>query len=154
MRKENSYTGLLWAYRLAKINTYTVWSNRGTSHQTSRRYALGHCLSVTNVFCGDYKVAGGWHLRKVETFLRDQNGQTDRKKETEKRIREERLVISWLRPELIPLHYCAVFLVADQSSFHYTAAPSSWLRPELILLHHCAVFMVADQILLHFTTAA
>ena len=31
-------------------------------------------------------------LRKVEKFLRDQNDQTERKKETEKSRREERLV--------------------------------------------------------------
>ena len=37
-------------------------------------------------------MAGGWHLRKVDKFLRDQNDQTERKKETEKRKREERLV--------------------------------------------------------------
>ena len=49
--------------------------------------------SVLLMFCGDYEVAGGWHLRKVKAFLRDENDQTDRKKETEKRMREERLVM-------------------------------------------------------------
>ena len=37
MHKENSYMGLLWAWRLAKNSTVTVESNRGTSDQTSRR---------------------------------------------------------------------------------------------------------------------
>ena len=37
-------------------------------------------------------MAGGWHLSEVEKFLRDQNDQTERKMETEKRRREERVV--------------------------------------------------------------
>ena len=32
------------------------------------------------------------NLKKVETFLRDQNDQTEMKKETERRMREARLV--------------------------------------------------------------
>ena len=37
MRKENGYIGLLLAWRLAKNNTDTVESNRGTPDNTSRR---------------------------------------------------------------------------------------------------------------------
>ena len=36
---------------------------------------------------------GGWHLSEVENFLSNQNDQTERKKETEKRRREERLPV-------------------------------------------------------------
>ena len=38
------------------------------------------------------EVAGGWHLSEVGNFLRDQNDRTERKMETERRRREERLV--------------------------------------------------------------
>ena len=37
-------------------------------------------------------MAGGWHLSKVEKFLRDQNDQTEKKMETENSRIEERLV--------------------------------------------------------------
>ena len=46
-------------------------------------------------------MAGGCHLSEVEKFLRDQNDQTERKKETEKRRRQERLPV--------PVYYVVIF---------------------------------------------
>ena len=55
------------------------------------------CPATTTVLAACFvavhcEVAGGWHLSEVEFFLRDQNDQTERKMETEKIRREERLV--------------------------------------------------------------
>ena len=60
------------------------------------RCVLCHCHNIGSVFCCRLEVhcevAGGWHLSEAEKFLMDQNDQTERKMETEKRRREERLV--------------------------------------------------------------
>ena len=57
---------------------------------------LCHSHSIGSVFCCPLEVhcevADGWHLSEVDKYLRVQNDQTERKMETEKRRREERLV--------------------------------------------------------------
>ena len=95
MRTENSYMAWLLLASCASLKTVaSQWeSNWGTSDQPSPMvYArplpqCNKCVLLTSS-C-DCEVTGGWHLRKVHSFLKDHIDQTDRKKKLKEEERRK-----------------------------------------------------------------